>query len=1641
MRRFSFRWMMTLLVCLTLAAALGQPGDARAENLETPVFTVANEYDVDIATAVKVGQDYWAEVYSGFFNSTVYLKIGDPQGLYASWSVEPNGKEVKPGVFQFFGGHAAWKTIDGNPSYVVTAYNAAGEPAAVYNLYVSYHPAPEAGGTEPEPQPEPELIVTPVSVVHQTESGVELKRAQEEITAGSARTFYAESFPNYVVAEGTPAEMTVSVDATGVPSVNPVVFRYREIPAAATVTVTYTTESGDLLLQRNVEIPSGSSQTIQAESLQDWALAEGQGAAVTVAVDAAGNPSQGTVNFVMRAMPHSAVIPIQDVDEGGELLGSRTLEVSSGASGVALAQSYHGYMLAEGQPTEVTVSVDAGGNANPASVRFVYRRLPESGSVTVQDVAEDGTPLDARTVTIPSNTAQNVTPQQFEGYVLADGQPASVEVIVDAYGNANPASVRFVYRALPRSANVPILDMAENGTQLGARMVEISSGTSQTVQAVSFEGYTLAEGQPASVTVTVDSLGIPTPDSVTFLYHQLPATGAVTVIYRTEEGLELQRETVELASGSDSTIHVKALPGYQLVGGQPEVKVTVGVDGTPSAQEVVFILRKVPDSAAVTVRSVDGEGKELAVRQENVPTGLNKTIFAESIQGYALAENQPSEITVLVDATGVATPAEVVFVYTKLPQSADITVRYILTDDNSTLRTEVKTIAGNTSEKIAAQAPEGYLLMEGQPQEVTVSVDMDGKPSQAEVVFYVTLPPPVDGTVTVRYLSVGGRDLVEPFQVTVPGNATTVIEPEESRLPMGFDVESAPAQSVTATRAGVVTPASVSFTFKRLISAEETPIPAGETIDRWALTTGKGLNVRKEPRQRATQVAQIARTGSYVWATRETVNDAGEKWTQVLYNGKTGYILSNFLDVLSQAESDDYQETLPSPVPTSAQTNPPQTATPAPVTPAPATQAPTDAPATPTRAPVATATNLPETPQPTAVPAQYGGYALTRRLTTLRYETQGTSGTIHVIPQDTLVYVSGQTYDSAGVAWSSVRELNGSIGYVRDTDLVHISDDEATYYLEAYERASRTATPSPRPTQEPTQWSGYAYTIGDNVMFRSAANDHSVILSVLRQDTPVYVSGQSYPGDGWAWHSVLYNGSWGFIRSDMLRMMSAREQSEYLQGLTTASATPTPLPQTQINVTAAPSTMSSYGYIYSSNNGVVNVRRTPSTGADVVMRLRSYALALVLGTQRISDTTWYYIDYNGTRGYIHGNYFKQMTIAEMETFLQSDNYLKGLQSNSTNAKASVTPAAIVSVEQQNAEIWSDPNSAGNVAYATWAPIRTTEPLPVATPTPTFDPYTATATATTEPTATVSFAPLTTPVEEETPVPIGTREPDASPEHGSPIGWILLVLVLILGAGGGYAYYLNQKNKRTAAQRAAQRRAQAERGSAPQARTSVSGTAQRPGAQPQGQTPRPVSRTETPYEPKFTAGQVTPPQQRSAAQSEQLRQAFPTSAGVRRDDSAYKPAQPRTDASAPVRQTQRPAQSQQTRPFQPIQTAAPDTTAQPVTEPTAPQARPSWEVPQPAIQQAAEAGREASNTASDVTASAEQRLRDQAASIVAEALNSVTQSHPVIHEETPASQPATAADSAEQPAGEETPRRRSRRAGRFTDPEADTTDQT
>ena len=106
------------------------------------------------------------------------------------------------------------------------------------------------------------------------------------------------------------------------------------------------------------------------------------------------------------------------------------------------------------------------------------------------------------------------------------------------------------------------------------------------------------------------------------------------------------------------------------------------------------------------------------------------------------------------------------------------------------------------------------------------------------------------------------------------------------------------------------------------------------------------------------------------------------------------------------------------------------------------------------------------------------------------------------------------------------------------------------------------------------------------------ASDRSVILGELSRDTAVYVAGQVYDTeDGYPWHVVSYQGKVGYIRSDLLRMMTDEELAAYLERGSAETAVP--------EVTAAPydsSALSSYGYVYSANSGVINLRRNPSTG-------------------------------------------------------------------------------------------------------------------------------------------------------------------------------------------------------------------------------------------------------------------------------------------------------------------------------------------------------------------------------------------------------------------------------------------------------------
>ena len=375
------------------------------------------------------------------------------------------------------------------------------------------------------------------------------------------------------------------------------------------------------------------------------------------------------------------------------------------------------------------------------------------------------------------------------------------------------------------------------------------------------------------------------------------------------------------------------------------------------------------------------------------------------------------------------------------------------------------------------------------------------------------------------------------------------------------------------------------------------------------------------------------------------------------------------------------------------------------------------------------------------------------------------------------MYVYGQQYDSSNQAWSSVSTLDEQPGMVVDSALRRITNEEAQYYINLWEEQNKPEDP-PAPTATPPQVAGTAVTIGDGVPFRQTYDATGAIIAVLPRDTEVEVLGQAYTMNGEAWHSVRYSGNLGYIRADMLRFVTN----------TDAPATTQP--------TVNPDGLSAYGYVSSST---VNFRQAASTSSTRLRVLKKYAMCLVLGTEQVGDTTWYHVKYDNQEGYIAGNYFKHMTISEVNAFLSSDEYRQGVLNNSTannnqDNTGSFVGGGVVSEEDKNVNEWTNPNSGLNVSYEPFDPFATVEPIATETPDPSAS---AEPSASPEATATLEMLPT-----------IDINDPGENQGGGSAVGWIIAIVILALGGGGVYAYVLYTQNKRKAAQRAAQRRAQA-----------------------------------------------------------------------------------------------------------------------------------------------------------------------------------------------------------------------------------------
>jgi hypothetical protein len=129
-------------------------------------------------------------------------------------------------------------------------------------------------------------------------------------------------------------------------------------------------------------------------------------------------------------------------------------------------------------------------------------------------------------------------------------------------------------------------------------------------------------------------------------------------------------------------------------------------------------------------------------------------------------------------------------------------------------------------------------------------------------------------------------------------------------------------------------------------------------INRYALTNAGELKLRASPGTtgKGKVLEIIEKRGTHVWLIRADQNEAGESWSYVRYKGRTGYIMTKYLNLLTREDSDAYN---------SAQASPAPVVSPEELLP---TEEPTAVPTEmPTEEPTATPAVEP-TPEPTAAP-------------------------------------------------------------------------------------------------------------------------------------------------------------------------------------------------------------------------------------------------------------------------------------------------------------------------------------------------------------------------------------------------------------------------------------------------------------------------------------------------------------------------------------------------------------------------------------------------------------------------------------------------------------------------------------------------
>ena len=1072
--------------------------------------------------------------------------------------------------------------------------------------------------------------------------------------------------------------------------------------------------TGEAFYTATAQCMKGGSVTVEVDLSQAQGYTLVSEASVQVSADANGTltPAEAVFTFAKEQQAVKGTVSATYVDEDQKPVAEpQTFERDPGSYSVNefAINTPEGYEPLQVNVQKVVVHDD--GTVEPETVVFTYavkQTEPVNSVVTFHHLCDGEA--------ITGDTQQELAPNTYnaadyqaavEGYTYAGASPETFTV--DGTGAAIEVTLNYTKAVQQLDSVVTFHHLCDGEAITGDTQQTLAPNTYNAADyQTAVEGYTYAGASPETFTVDGTGAAIEVTLNYTKVVQQLDS---VVTFHHLCDGAAITGDTQQTLAPNTygSASYQAAVEGYTYAGANPE---TFTVDGSGAAIEVTLNYTKnAPQvvNSIVTFHHVDANGAPIAAdtQQELAPNTYSASGYQVAVPGYTYASANPESFTV----DGKGTPVEVTLTYTKDLVASNVTFHHVDADGNPLMADRTVEIAPSAesyrSESYASAAPEGYLYASANPETFTV----DGSGTPITVVFTYAQKPAVTAPVTFEYVSESGRVVASPMTVDLPVGPNDVME--YCKVVDGYTFKSTSSQTVEVSQDGKATPDKVTFTYT------ETPTTAAVQVH-YRNSIGDDLP--------GSPVIKQLGPGTYLIQPEDV---------------PAGYIVSSSAQPQTVTVSDNlvatpnsisftcYDQNITGTLTInyydSADLTKPIATEQRPLKPGIQMVAADDSV-------VAKAGNYQRTEgyadqqvqvneDGTVVPAtisfyyksvqntSYVGYAVTTRQTAMRSSAAANGAVTQTLTVNTLLYINGQQQVS-GVTWDSSQTVLGGTsasGWVTDADVRHISASEAQALIDQYNQQQ----------QKPTQSPGYYITLYNSVPLRTYTNIYAEA-RYLKKDTVVYVHSQEYDGSRNIWHLTTYDGVTGYVLNGQLRKLTDEEVKNYL-----ASGNPS-TPENPGGNPYNPNGASSYGYITANS---VNFRTAPN--GSRIKQLNKYAMAMILGTRQVDGVTWYNVNYNGQIGWIHGDYFHQMTLTEFNSFLSSSQYQQGLTNNavatatpkpstggSTSGNTSgntgsATQGSVSSVEDWNVGTWQNTGTNTQNTYAPFNPYAT----PVATTTP------------------------------------------------------------------------------------------------------------------------------------------------------------------------------------------------------------------------------------------------------------------------------------------------------------------------------------